>query len=376
MTFVVLPPEINSGRMFAGAGSGPMLAAAAAWDGLASELGSAAASFKSVTSGLVQGAWQGAAATAMAGAAAPYAGWLSAADCAGRGGGRSRQSGGRGVRGGAVGDGAPGVGGGQPVYLGVAGAVKSLGAQCPRDRRRRGPIRTDVGPRCGRDVRLSQRGVGGGRQALAAQFVEPAGTQRASTWASATSGSPTWQRQHRQLQLRQRQQRAQLRPAAATATWAPATTAPSTSAPATVTRPWTAAGLQYPRRVQLQRGLRQHRPTQHRSQQRRHRQHRLQQRKPGRLPPPAPRPCTTWASTTVGTYNRGVGNVGNHNVGFANVGNNDIGIGLNGDNEIGIGGLNANGAHGNFGLGNNGSYNIGFGQQRQLQHRLRQQRQQ
>lgn len=39
VNFSVLPPEINSGRMFFGAGSGPMLAAAAAWDGLAAELG-------------------------------------------------------------------------------------------------------------------------------------------------------------------------------------------------------------------------------------------------------------------------------------------------------------------------------------------------
>jgi PPE-repeat protein len=64
--------------MYSGAGSGPLLAAAEAWDGLAAELGSAAASFESVTSGLAGGAWQGASAAAMAAAAAPYAGWLSA----------------------------------------------------------------------------------------------------------------------------------------------------------------------------------------------------------------------------------------------------------------------------------------------------------
>jgi PPE-repeat protein len=40
MSFVVLPPEINSAQIFAGAGSAPMLAAATAWDGLANELGS------------------------------------------------------------------------------------------------------------------------------------------------------------------------------------------------------------------------------------------------------------------------------------------------------------------------------------------------
>jgi PPE-repeat protein len=79
MNFSVLAPEINSARMFSGAGSAPMLNAAAAWDGLASELGSAASSFSSVTSGLASQAWQGPASAAMMAAAAPYARWLSAA---------------------------------------------------------------------------------------------------------------------------------------------------------------------------------------------------------------------------------------------------------------------------------------------------------
>ncbi|MEK0622511.1 PPE domain-containing protein, partial [Mycobacterium ulcerans] len=70
MNFAVLPPEINSVRMFSGAGSEPMLAAAA-WDGLSAELGAAAESFALVTSGLagVGQAWQGAAASAMVAAA-------------------------------------------------------------------------------------------------------------------------------------------------------------------------------------------------------------------------------------------------------------------------------------------------------------------
>src|SRR6202453_5356368 len=79
MSFLVLPPEINSLRIFAGAGSAPMLEAAAAWGGLADELGSAASSFSSVTSGLAGQAWQGPASAAMAAAGAPYAGWLSTA---------------------------------------------------------------------------------------------------------------------------------------------------------------------------------------------------------------------------------------------------------------------------------------------------------
>jgi PPE-repeat protein len=69
---------MNSAAMYSGAGSGPMLEAAA-WDVLASELGSAASSFNAVTSGLAGQAWQRAAAQAMTAAAAPYTGWLSAA---------------------------------------------------------------------------------------------------------------------------------------------------------------------------------------------------------------------------------------------------------------------------------------------------------
>ena len=79
MNFSVSPPEINSAQMYSGAGSGPMLAAASAWDGLASELDSAANSFSSVTSGLTTQAWQGPASQAMVAAAAPYAGWLKTA---------------------------------------------------------------------------------------------------------------------------------------------------------------------------------------------------------------------------------------------------------------------------------------------------------
>ncbi len=89
MNYSVLPPEINSLRMFTGAGSAPMLAASVAWDRLAAELAVAASSFGSVTSGLAGQSWQGAAA-AMAAAAAPYAGWLAAA--AARAAGASAQA--------------------------------------------------------------------------------------------------------------------------------------------------------------------------------------------------------------------------------------------------------------------------------------------
>ena len=55
MDFGSYPPEVNSARMYAGAGSGPMLSAAEAWDGLAAELHATANSYQSVVSGLTAG---------------------------------------------------------------------------------------------------------------------------------------------------------------------------------------------------------------------------------------------------------------------------------------------------------------------------------
>jgi PPE-repeat protein len=78
MDFGMLPPEFNSGRMYSGPGSGPMMAAAAAWDRLAAELRSAADSSSAAISGLTA-EWQGASASAMAAAAASYTSWMSAA---------------------------------------------------------------------------------------------------------------------------------------------------------------------------------------------------------------------------------------------------------------------------------------------------------
>jgi len=77
MDFSVLPPEINSARMYSGPGSGPLMAAATAWDELATELNSTAASYSSVISGLTSGDWLGPSSASMAAAAAPYAAWMS-----------------------------------------------------------------------------------------------------------------------------------------------------------------------------------------------------------------------------------------------------------------------------------------------------------
>jgi PPE-repeat protein len=78
LDFGALPPEINSGRMYVGAGSGPLLAAAAAWDELAAELQSTAASYGSTVQSLTVGPWTGPSSVAMAAAATPYVAWMSA----------------------------------------------------------------------------------------------------------------------------------------------------------------------------------------------------------------------------------------------------------------------------------------------------------
>lgn len=78
MDFGALPPEINSGRMYTGAGSGPMLAAAAAWDALAAELHTTSASYRSTIDSVTVGSWHGPAAMSMSAAATPYVAWMTA----------------------------------------------------------------------------------------------------------------------------------------------------------------------------------------------------------------------------------------------------------------------------------------------------------
>lgn len=78
MDFGALTPEVNSARMYAGPGPESMLAAAAAWKGLAADLQSAATAYTSSISGLTSGPWVGPSSSAMVAAAAPYAAWMSA----------------------------------------------------------------------------------------------------------------------------------------------------------------------------------------------------------------------------------------------------------------------------------------------------------
>ncbi|MEZ0349789.1 PPE family protein [Mycobacterium sp. pR1184] len=77
MDFGLLPPEINSGLMYTGPGSGPMLAAAASWDAVAAQLESAASGCSAEISSLTV-RWLGASSMRMVAAATRQVVWLQA----------------------------------------------------------------------------------------------------------------------------------------------------------------------------------------------------------------------------------------------------------------------------------------------------------
>jgi PPE-repeat protein len=77
LDFALLPPEVNSGRMYSGPGPGPLLAASEAWDSLAAELGFAASGYGSALAELTSNSWVGPTSVAMLSAITPYIDWLT-----------------------------------------------------------------------------------------------------------------------------------------------------------------------------------------------------------------------------------------------------------------------------------------------------------
>src|ERR1700730_8856602 len=77
MSFMMFPPEVNSSLMYSGAGSGPLMAAASAWDELAADLETTAASYQAVLAQLTGATWLGPTSARMAAATAPYVDWLA-----------------------------------------------------------------------------------------------------------------------------------------------------------------------------------------------------------------------------------------------------------------------------------------------------------
>ncbi len=77
LSFALLPPEINSTRMYTGPGAGPLLAAVAAWDALAAQLDSYVAGYAATVTELQTHNWSGPSAQAMGAAAAPFLRWAN-----------------------------------------------------------------------------------------------------------------------------------------------------------------------------------------------------------------------------------------------------------------------------------------------------------
>jgi PPE-repeat protein len=93
MDFGSLPPEVNSARMYSGAGSSPLVAAASSWSRLAAELNSAATGYEAIVTALTGEEWLGPASASMAVAVAPYLEWMNAtAARAEQAAGRARQA--------------------------------------------------------------------------------------------------------------------------------------------------------------------------------------------------------------------------------------------------------------------------------------------
>jgi PPE-repeat protein len=75
--FAALPPEINSALMYAGAGAGPLMAAATTWSNLGAELSTTATSWDSIIGTLTGSQWTGVGSASAAAAAQPYITWLT-----------------------------------------------------------------------------------------------------------------------------------------------------------------------------------------------------------------------------------------------------------------------------------------------------------
>ncbi len=164
--FGAFPPEVNSAKMYAGPGSTSMLAAAAAWNGLASELRSQAANYSSIISNLIGEGWQGQASTCDGGCGRAVHGVDEHDSCTGRADGRPGDGRRGRLRGGLRDDRATAGDCGQPDPAGVVGGDERAGAERAGDRGHRSPLRPDVGAGRRGDVRLCGTVVGGDQGAV------------------------------------------------------------------------------------------------------------------------------------------------------------------------------------------------------------------
>ena len=77
LDFAAIPPDITSALMYTGAGSGPLMAAAAGWSNLAAELSTTATQWESIITTLTTQQWTGLGSAAAAASAMPIVSWLT-----------------------------------------------------------------------------------------------------------------------------------------------------------------------------------------------------------------------------------------------------------------------------------------------------------
>jgi len=77
MDFAATPPDVTSALMYAGAGAGPLMAAATAYNNLAAETSSAATQWESIVTTLTSEVWTGAGSSAAAASAETVVSWLT-----------------------------------------------------------------------------------------------------------------------------------------------------------------------------------------------------------------------------------------------------------------------------------------------------------
>jgi len=77
LDFAAIPPDITSALMYTGAGSGPLMAAAAGWSNLAAEMSTTATQWESIITTLTTQQWTGLGSAAAAASAMPIVSWLT-----------------------------------------------------------------------------------------------------------------------------------------------------------------------------------------------------------------------------------------------------------------------------------------------------------
>ena len=156
LDYGALPPEINSGRMYTGPGSAPLMAAASAWDSVAAELGTAATGYSSMITELTGSPWLGPTSRAMMAAVTPYVSWIGAAAA------QAEETASQARAAAAAFETTftltvpPPVIAANRVLLATLVATNFFGQNTSGDRGHRGPVPGDVGSGCGGDVRLCQ----------------------------------------------------------------------------------------------------------------------------------------------------------------------------------------------------------------------------